>query len=87
MLSNEARKLLCQLRDETKHLEELLACGQDFTGSLRRVGEYAELATQRVNSDHPVASFAELTLPGAFDLRRQLGRAPTAAEYRATRGR
>ncbi len=25
-------------------------------------------------------------LPGVFDLRRQLGRAPTVAEFRATRG-
>jgi hypothetical protein len=25
--------------------------------------------------------------PGVFDLRKQLGRAPTAAEYRAARGR
>jgi DNA polymerase/3'-5' exonuclease PolX len=83
MISPKTRSLLVQLRDETKHLEELLACNQDHSGSLRRVKEYAELVDLSVERDHPVAS----PPPGVFDLRKQLGRVPTVAEYNATRGR
>lgn len=42
-------------------------------------------ARNRYREMHPPTRVKPL--PGVFDLRRQLGRAPTAAEFAATRGR
>lgn len=58
MISPKTRRLLSELRDETKHLEELLDCNRDFTGSLRRVQEFAALAAQSVKDDHPLVEMA-----------------------------